>query len=523
MRKLVSILLAAMMLLSTVPALADTLLPYNDEEEIVYHGLASDLGMEDNESSIVMQAYRDATGRSVKIEWELLGWGDWLDKLNVLCSSGNIPDILWVTPVQDYIYDYAETGIFLNLRDYADYMPNWMAVNESKASFSSLWGKNQEIYAVTDVDEYDLDEESFFVNTTALAELNAEVPTTWAEAIALMEQYKALHPNSTPFFTHMKSVDQAIMYSLNGRTGMFYNTATSSWDYAPLAEDQSHYKQVVELMREMYEKGLISPEYDILTEEQINQIYISGEWLFCWGTAQCPANAFNGNFSSVPYTYEHMVPPVLNEGDTPYNFVNFRSDVPGDYGYLINANVEKPELLCSLLDYMISADASRLFNWGIEGVTYDINAETGKPEYIGEYATSAEARKEAGIYNFNDLRFIMYKDRYSDIARLDPSIMAKYRDLNNAFREGKMNAWIPEYNTPVLDSAAKETVSINLSPISTYVSEQVPLFVVGERDMSEWDAFLEEIRSMGNIDAVIEVYNAGQQVPSSDTRNWMEF
>ena len=78
MRKLVSILLAAMMLLSTVPALADTLLPYNDEEEIIYHGLASDLGMEDNESSIVMQAYRDATGRSVKIEWELLGWGDWI-------------------------------------------------------------------------------------------------------------------------------------------------------------------------------------------------------------------------------------------------------------------------------------------------------------------------------------------------------------------------------------------------------------------------------------------------------------
>ena len=78
------------------------------------------------------------------------------------------------------------------------------------------------------------------VEAGVLAELNAEVPTTWAEAIALMEQYKALHPNSTPFFTHMKSVDQAIMYSLNGRTGMFYNTATSSWDYAPLAEDQSH-------------------------------------------------------------------------------------------------------------------------------------------------------------------------------------------------------------------------------------------------------------------------------------------
>ena len=49
MKRIFSILMAAMMLLSTVPALADTLLPYNDEEEIIYHGLASDLGMEDND------------------------------------------------------------------------------------------------------------------------------------------------------------------------------------------------------------------------------------------------------------------------------------------------------------------------------------------------------------------------------------------------------------------------------------------------------------------------------------------
>ena len=165
-----------------------------------------------------MQAYRERTGHNVRIEWTTLGWDDWLDRLNVMCNAGNIPDILWVTPVSDFIYSYGSYGMFLNLRDYAEYMPNWMEINETRSAYSSLWGENDEIYAVTDVDEYDVGHETFFINQTALDELGAEAPSTWAEAIALMEQYKALYPDSVPFFTHMKSVEQAIMYSLNGRT-----------------------------------------------------------------------------------------------------------------------------------------------------------------------------------------------------------------------------------------------------------------------------------------------------------------
>ena len=82
--------------------------------------------------------------------------------------------------------------------------------------------------------------------------------------------------------------------------------------------------------------------------------------------------------------------------------------------------------MCSLLDYMISEEASLLFNWGIEGETYAFN-ENGKPEYIGEYATDAQARLDAGIYNFDDLRYIMYKDRYSDFARMSDAELEGYR------------------------------------------------------------------------------------------------
>ena len=49
------------------------------------------------------------------------------------------------------------------------------------------------------------------------------------------------------------------------------------------------------------------------------------------------------------------------------------------------------------------------------------------------------------------------------------------------------------------------------------------LFVTGDRDLSEWDAFVEEAMSMGDIEAVKAAYEAGRQVIASDTRNWMEF
>ena len=277
----------------------------------VYTGLAADLGMENNEESPVMQAYRERTGHNVRIEWTTLGWDDWLDRLNVMCNAGNIPDILWVTPVADFIYSYGSYGMFLNLRDYAEYMPNWMEINETRSAYSSLWGENDEIYAVTDVDEYDVGHETFFINQTALDELGAEAPSTWAEAIALMEQYKALYPDSVPFFTHMKSVEQAIMYSLNGRTGMFFNEETNAWDHALLAEDQSHYKAIVELMHEMYSKGLISPEYEMCIRDRPGFFFPVGKCIGPHAVARGDGGGYGHTI--FPPSLPEKGPPVLRQ------------------------------------------------------------------------------------------------------------------------------------------------------------------------------------------------------------------
>ena len=45
------------------------------------------------------------------------------------------------------------------------------------------------------------------------------------------------------------------------------------------------------------------------------------------------------------------------------------------------------------------------------------------------------------------------------------------------------------------------------SDIETYVNENIPLFIIGTKSMAEYDAFVDQIRSM-NIDRCIEIQQA---------------
>ena len=41
--------------------------------------------------------------------------------------------------------------------------------------------------------------------------------------------------------------------------------------------------------------------------------------------------------------------------------------------------------------------------------------------------------------------------------------------------------------------------------IETYVAEQIPRFIIGERDIAEWDAFVDELYAIG-LQSVIDEY-----------------
>ena len=50
--------------------------------------------------------------------------------------------------------------------------------------------------------------------------------------------------------------------------------------------------------------------------------------------------------------------------------------------------------------------------------------------------------------------------------------------------------------------------SINKTALDTYVQEEYIKFIMGDRPLSEYDAFLAEMANYGDIDLVEEIYNS---------------
>ena len=69
-----------------------------------------------------------------------------------------------------------------------------------------------------------------------------------------------------------------------------------------------------------------------------------------------------------------------------------------------------------------------------------------------------------------------------------------------------------DIKVPELRFSAEEnarTTSL-LRDINTYVDENLAAFVNGERDFSEWDAYMDELESLG-VSELVEIYNTSYQ------------
>ena len=59
--------------------------------------------------------------------------------------------------------------------------------------------------------------------------------------------------------------------------------------------------------------------------------------------------------------------------------------------------------------------------------------------------------------------------------------------------------------------------------MATYQNENVILFITGDRPMDEWDAFVEEYKSMGNLEEVLSIYNSVEQNVLDTSTNLPEY
>ncbi len=518
MKKLVSMLVLMAMLLSCT-AMAETLLPYTGDE-VVYEGYAADLGITEDRNSPVYKAWKEKLG-NVSINWSTGPWADFDTKTSLFLNTGDLPDIVWLRNSSSVIANYGDLGYFLNFMDYLDYMPNLKNYLDTYPQIARMVTDDGKLYCLNDIDPYDCVDESYFVNMTALKELGKEVPTTWDEMLDCMRAYKEANPTGAPFITYgwgLSYYESCLGAINNAKTDFYYDG--EKWTH-PLLTEESGFRDLVDMMHTMYSEGLLNPEFSTMSDEQAYQYVVDGNWLFgFWYLHAIDVEIFVG--TDVPYEYDTFMTPARNEGDPRYSVITVPYDNVPNWGYFVNADVENPELICSYLDEVISPEGSELYNWGVAGLTYEKD-EDGHHHFIGEYVDSDEARKEAGIHNFMDVRYIQLKDREADYAGKNERDRGFYDKLIAALIDGEMVGIRALRGTPNFTAEQSETVARSTTPMKTYIDENIMYFIDGTRDMSEWDSFVEETLALGDMDEVLATYEAADQVIYSTERRYATY
>ena len=520
-KNLLALLLAALMLLSVIPASAESLLPWTGDT-ITYHFMCPDLITENPETE-VYKAFKEDLG-NVELNLEIIAWSDYGTKLNLYKNSGDVADLAWNG---DFLENRATYGdqYWLNLTPYLENMPYWSHYLETMPAMAALKDEKGDIYGVAQVTEYDWATETWFYNKTALTALGYnEPPKTMDEMYEMMLAYKAANPDNYAFITYAWGFWQwqNTWSQIGGweKGDFFYNEEKQSWD-SSILNDESGYKATIELMSKLYADGLIPQDFDAIPEQTVHAAVVEGNWLFGFFYNTSVESEFFMN-TEMPYELGHFVTPALTEGAQQYGRVTTRFNNRPTNGYQAAAGVEHPEVMASLMDYTLSPEANALYTWGIKGVSYEVD-ENGKKYFLEDYATNTDKRNALGINGLHLLRYNQVTDQFASMETMLSVSKSALVELINAFGDGTLKPQnFDTMNTPILSVEDNDLIAQNKTPTATYLDEQKIKFVTGERPMDEWDAFKEEYKTYGDIQLIIDLYNAGEPNPIDQERRYPE-
>ena len=465
---------------------------FNDKDNMLCNWIKDQLG------NINLEIEIPADSTSIKIEMYM--------------ASGDMPDLMLIREPVSFMNDYGDGSRSLNLLDYADYMPEYTARRVEYPHLSLYDSEDGKCYLFTSC-YYDAPSIVWFQNQDLMDKYSLGTPTTPDEMLACMQTVcegegddmlgMAVIPWGMNFATYLVSS----MYGSEGQypTSVYYDYDAGEWKYS-FYEFTDAYKAAAEFLHTCYEEGYLHPDFISQEWESFVSQYSSGNALYLshyiGAAGDYVTNGINANV---------IVSPAA-EGITPFAETAYQSDSTSWF-FCLDKDTEYPELCCSILDLFGSEDFTVTCKWGWQDETYGIDAE-GSRYYLDSYTELSADEKEAtygldaeGFVSVLESTFYSVDSRSSNLSYID---LDGWALISNGLNDGTIETYISA-RTPDIDEYDTEDVSLIETAMETYIVENLSKFVLGEKDMSEWESFVEGLSDVGDISQVLEIYNNAEQ------------
>ncbi|MGL1890512.1 MAG: extracellular solute-binding protein [Spirochaetaceae bacterium] len=445
----------------------------------------------------VQTAIKDRTNMNLKVMSIIDSNQAFREKLNLTMATGDIPDLIF-TNSKEVVKLYGNQGPFLNILDNLDKLPNFKKWLSSNGEYVKKFMSNDgSLYMFPERGVEEGNRRGWLYREDIFNKHNLEIPTDSDELYTVLKQLKKIYPDSYPL-TFRSGMRQFLMMAPSWGTDwqasssnhqLYYNRDASEWGYGPI---EDNFKDLVAFINKLYTEDLIPLNFMSLTTKEWQDL-VSNDNAFITLDYLTRIDFFNSALreSNPDFTLRYMAP--IKGGDN--GKTKMAATATGLYGMIPSAMADR-DVLLKYCDWLYSDEAADLLSWGEEGKTF--NVVDGKREFI-EATDVASIRK---LYGLSTYGFFFRFDFTSHMSTFSPLV-------NEAVIESRKYDLPENPLVEFTDSEAEiaQTIGVN---IDDFTQQETSKFLLGIRDLSEWDQYVQEVEKLG-LSKLREIYNSAYQ------------
>ena len=438
----------------------------------------------------------------IKVEFEHPPQRQEIEKFNILVAGDNLPDIIQFNWEQNYPGGPAKAikdKLIIDINEYKEHAPNlyaYLAENDDVRKLSTTDNGEQFAFPFVRGDVSLRINKGPVLRKDWLEELNLEVPETMDEWETVLNAFKEKKGATAPL---------SLTYAQMKTTTAFVGAYGTMLDFYIDGNKVKHgftdpqLKDWLITMNKWYKEGLLDRDFATAESATIDSYILNGDS----GAVVCSLGGGLGRYMTAAPDDKYMLVgapyPVVNKGDVP-EFNALQRAVPPSFGSYaaISTDSKNKELAAKLLDYGYSEEGRMLYNFGVEGESYEM--VDGYPKYTEKITNNPEGlsmTEALSLYTYAyDCGPTIQDVRYMEQYAARPEQQAAWATWTES---NMVNHIAPSLN--LLTDEVNEYASIS-NAVTTYADEMILKFIMGVESIDKFDEFVKGVKDRG-IDKMI--------------------
>ena len=460
----------------------------------------------------VHQTAEELTG--VHINWREESYTDPKQKMNLMFSTGDTEDIVWDAwkHASGGPKKLLDEGLIVSLNPYIEkYAPNLKKLlQETPGLLEQISTDDGRIFMFPTIrlDPITRANSGFAIRKDWLDRAGLPVPETIDEWYTMLKTFQDMDMNgnglkdecfvSMGFEKTSQSMDNfAVAYGLVAGTDLYVKDGQVKYGaYEP------EFKDFVAEMAKWYSEGLLDPEFSTQDSKQFDSKMVNDMGGAYYGSLSGNMGKFiTARSDDSEYDLVPAPMPKAPDGKVHTGISGYGQMVP--HGASICSTNENIVETVKWLDWHYSEEGTALYNWGIEGQSYEVvdgknqftDLITNNPDGLSK--DEADARYAGGV--LTQMPIVE-----------DPEVFLASKSLPQQKAASQLwcqadTSWLL---SPLYFDSETTTENANImSEIKTYVAEQFNKYVMGIESMDTFDQFQQQLKNMG-IETVLANYQA---------------